>query len=182
MCSSDLIENTYRKPRAALQEMPPSLVRDLAKSALKIMINDSIGMLRSETWSSGRWYRPDWNDMITSLSEMNALRAIRKCETVPIVKACDSLYFAATPPCQGCTADNRNPAERAESEFPAGHDPKTCGKPKGLTLSGQLGKVKLERHASVTSAMADAYSNGSAKSFHEAVKAAVTATQEGAGE
>lgn len=171
------VENTYRKPRAALQEMPPSLVRDLAKSALKIMINDSIGMLRSQVWSSGRWYRPDWNDMITSLSEMNALRAIRKLDIPPVVKACDSLYFVAPPPCEACAADTRSPADRARSEYPEGHQAKTCGKPRGLTLSGQLGKVKLERHADVTDDMTTAYANGSAKSFHEAVKAAVAAQE-----
>jgi hypothetical protein len=170
-------DRVYREPRAALEDMPPSLARDLAKSALKIMVNDSIGMLRSEVWSQGRWYRPDWNDMITSLSEMNALRAIRKLAEPPIVKACDSLYFAAAPPCEACAADSRTPAERAKSEYPEGHQAKACGKPAGLILSSQLGKVKLERHADVTDAMADAYKNGSAKSFHEAVKAAVAARE-----
>jgi hypothetical protein len=115
--------------------------------------------------------------MITSLSEMNALRAIRKLGAPPIVKACDSLYFAAAPPCEACAGDNRAPAERAKSEYPDGHQAATCGKPAGLTLSSQLGKVKLERHAGVTDAMTDAYKAGSAKSFHEAVKAAVAARE-----
>jgi hypothetical protein len=171
------VENTYRQPRATLQAMPKTLVRDLARSALKVMINDSIGMLRSETWSAGRWYRPDWNDMITSLSEVNALRLIRKCDTPPAVKACDSLYWIAAPPCQACTADARTPEERAKSEFPEGHQAQACGKPKGLIVGGQLGKVKLERHATVTDAASTAYKDGSAKSFHEAVKAAAAARE-----
>jgi hypothetical protein len=175
------IDRTYREPRATLRAMPGSVVRDLALSALKMMVNDSIGMLRSETWSSGRWYRPDWNDQITSLSEMNALRAIRKCEVPPLVKACDSLYWVAEPPCEACAGNDRAPAEMAKAPDPPGHR-EPCGKPKGLVVSGQLGKFKVERHAVVTPEMTDAYKNASAKSFHEAVKAAVTAQQDGDGQ
>jgi hypothetical protein len=147
------VEHVYRKPRAALQDMPASLARDMALSALKIMVNDSIGMLRSETWSHGRWYRPDWHDQITSLAEVNALRAIGKCADKPLVKACDSLYWIA---------------DHAPYE------------PAGLTITAQLGKFKLERHGQVSPAMIDAYKAGQPKSFHDAVKAADETRTEGA--
>jgi hypothetical protein len=177
------IDSMYRQPRTALLNMEPSLARELARSALKIMVNDMLGMFRSRTWSHGEWYRPDWYDMFTSLSEMNAFRLVRKApaDQQPIVKACDSLYFAAPPPCDACAADSRTIPERGKREYPRGHQPDRCGKPKGLVIGTPLGKAKLERHARVTQGMRDAYKDGSAKSFHEAVKTAVKAEQEGAG-
>jgi hypothetical protein len=174
------VDSMYRQPRAALLDMEPSIARDLARSALKCMVNDMLGMFRSQTWSHGEWYRPDWYDMFTSLSEMNAFRLVRKSDQQPLVKACDSLYFAAAPPCDACAADTRALPERGKREYPRGHQPAKCGKPKGLVIGTPLGKAKLERHAGVTQAMRDAYKDGSAKSFHEAVKTAVQ--QEGSGE
>lgn len=168
----NFIEKGYKKPREALREMPPSPVRDIALSALKVLVNDMIGMLRSERHSSGPWYRPDWNDMITSLSEMNALRAIDKCETPAVVKCADTMYFLAPPPCEACQADNRTKAQREEAPNPSGHV-KDCGKPAGLVVSPlQLGKVKLERVAEVTPEIIAAYKDGSATRFHQAVKIA----------
>lgn len=162
------IDHAYRPPRAALQAMPKSLVRDMTMAALKVMVNDSIGMFRSETWSHGQWYRPDWHDQVTSLAEMNAFRAIDKCEVPPLVKACDSLYWVtAAPPCEGC--------QHADAE--AHTEP--CALPAGLTASTQLGKFKLERFGIVTDAMTAAYKAGQPKNFHDAVKAADDARQEG---
>jgi hypothetical protein len=172
------IDHAYRTPRAALQAMPPSRVRDMAMAALKLMTNDSIGMFRSETWSHGQWYRPDWHDQVTSLSEMNALRAIDKCETPPLVKACDSLYWVAPPPCDACASDRRAPLERKKNPDPPGHA-EPCGKPAGLTVGDQLGKFKLERYGAVTDAMTDAYKAGQPKNFHDAVKQADQARTEG---
>jgi hypothetical protein len=162
------IDHAYRPPRAALQAMPKSLARDMAMAVLKIMINDSIGMFRSETWSHGQWYRPDWHDQVTSLAEVNAFRAIDKATEPPVVKACDSLYWLAptfVPLCDACRRGE--PAKHAQP----------CGKPEGITVSSQLGKFKLERHADVTAAMIDAYKAGQPRSFHDAVKTAASAAR-----
>jgi hypothetical protein len=162
------VDHAYRPPRATLQAMPKSRVRDMTMAALKIMVNDSLGMFRSETWSHGQWYRPDWHDQFTSLAEVNAFRAIDKCPTPPLVKACDSLYWVSSaPPCEAC--QHADPDQHTEP----------CAMPDGLIVSPQLGKFKLERFGAVTDAMTGAYKAGQPKNFHDAVKAADQARTEG---
>jgi hypothetical protein len=158
------IDHCYRQARKRLAALPDTTARAMARTALKKMVNDSIGMLRSEKWSKDEQYRPDWHDMITTTAEVNAFRAIGKCAAPPVVKSCDSLYWVATtPPCDGC--QRGKPDEHAAP----------CGKPDGLVVVeplGLLGKFKLERWGDLTAAAIDAYKAGQPKAFHEAVKIA----------
>lgn len=149
------VDTYYRQGRAALADLPAGLARDLARCALKAMVNDFVGMLRSEKWSHGPYYQPAWHDMITSTAEVNAFRAIDKCAVPPIAKVCDSVYFVA---------------DRAPFE------------PDGLAVVdelGQLGKFKLERWGKVGPDLADAYRAGNPRGIHEAAKAADAARREG---
>lgn len=173
------VEHVHHKPKAALLAMPPSPARSIAVAALKVMVNDSIGMFRSEKWSHGCWYRPDWHDQVTALAEMNAFRAVDKCGTKPFAKVADSLYWTAPPPCGACAGDDRPRAERTPRPDPKGHDA-ACGKPKGLFVSpSQSGWFKLERHGEITPAMIDAYKAGQPRVLHDAAKAADKIRREG---
>jgi hypothetical protein len=139
------VKHAYRVPRDRLTEMPDSPAVTYAMAALKDQANAFIGMLRSETYSKGGFYRPDWYDMIVSTAEANALRAFAKCDVQPVAKMADCAYWIAD---------------------------SAPYVPSGLIISSQLGKWKLERSGPVTAGLADAYRAGQAKSVHEAAKAA----------
>jgi hypothetical protein len=124
------VKYAYREPRERLAVMADSMPVRLAMAALKDQANAFIGMLRSEKYSKGGFYRPDWYDMIVSTAEANALRSFRKCATQPVAKMADTAYWVAD------------------------DAPRT---PEGLIVSAQLGKWKLERHGSVTAEFVDAY-------------------------
>jgi hypothetical protein len=139
------VKYAYREPRDRLAAMPDSMPVRLAKAALKDQANAFIGMLHSEKYSKGGFYRPDWYDMIVSTAEANALRALGKCETPPVAKIADTAYWVA---------------------------PSAPYTPAGLIVSGQLGKWKLERYGPVTAELADTYraKDASARTIHEIAK------------
>jgi hypothetical protein len=139
------VKYAYREPRERLAAMADSMPVRLATAALKDQANAFIGMLRSEKYSKGGFYRPDWYDMIVSTAEANALRSFRKCATQPIAKIADTAYWVAD------------------------DAPRT---PEGLIVSGQLGKWKLERYGPVTAEFADAYRAKAAqpRTLHEIAK------------
>jgi hypothetical protein len=139
------VTHGYREPRDRLAAMPDTMPVRLARAALKDQANAFLGMLRSEKYSKGGNFRPDWYDMIVSTAEANALRAFRKCAVQPIAKMADSAYWVAD------TA------------------PST---PAGLIVSGQLGKWKVERHGPVTADLVDAYraKDATARTIHDIAK------------
>jgi len=124
------VKYAYRQPRERLAAMPDSLPVRLAMAALKDQANAFIGMLRSEKYSKGGFYRPDWYDMIVSTAEANALRSFKKCAIQPVAKMADTAYWVAD------------------------DAPRT---PEGLVVSSQLGKWKIERHGLITAEFANAY-------------------------
>lgn len=139
------VKYAYREPRELLAVMPDSMPVRLAMAALKDQANAFIGMLRSEKYSKGGFFRPDWYDMIVSTAEANALRSFRKCDVQPVAKMADTAYWVAD-----------------EAPYT----------PSGLIVSGQLGKWKLERHGLVTAEFVDAYrlKDAAARTIHEIAK------------
>ncbi|MGH3283600.1 MAG: hypothetical protein ACRDPD_02750 [Streptosporangiaceae bacterium] len=113
----------YRDARERLMTAEPTEGTRIALAALKSQANAFIGMFHSKTYSHGGFYRPDWYDQIVATAEANALRALAKCPVAPVAKMADSAYWIADT------------------------EPYV---PEGLTISGQLGKWKLDRHGPVT--------------------------------
>jgi hypothetical protein len=113
----------YRQARNRLLRAEQTTPVRICLAALKYQANAFVGMFRSETYSHGGFYRPDWYDMIVATAEANALRALEKCETAPVAKMADTAYWVAD------------------------HAPY---KPEGLIVSDQLGKWKLDRYGPVT--------------------------------
>lgn len=140
------VKYAYREPRERLARMPQdSMPVRLAMAALKDQANAFIGMLRSEKYSKGGFYRPDWYDMTVSTAEANALRAFAKCAAQPVAKIADTAYWVAD------------------------DAPRT---PEGLIVSGQIGKWKLERYGPVTAEFAGAYraKDASPRTLHDIAK------------
>lgn len=113
----------YRDARERLMKAEPTEATRLTLAMLKSQANAFVGMFHSKTYSHGGFYRPDWYDMIVATAEANALRAMGKCSVAPVAKMADSAYWIAD------TAPYV---------------------PDGITISGQLGKWKLDRHGPVT--------------------------------
>jgi hypothetical protein len=159
------VKYAYREPRERLAAMPDSMPVRLASAALKDQANAFIGMLRSEKYSKGGFFRPDWYDMIVSTAEANALRSFAKCANQPVAKMADSAYWVA-----------------AEAPYvPAGLDVCEHGRHIGCKHSRepgeaggapQLGKWKLERYGPVTAEFADAYRprDAAPRTLHEIAK------------